>query len=118
MEDNNLGESNEEIMDIEDRNALIKCRKKIIKDLDVRVIIDSLIETKVVDQVLYEKIKSEVIFGVWGRAVRHEILKFCSLLKVTVFANVKDGYKFLPNSLHTRLILRTLPVCDDFLDDR
>ena len=47
-------------MDLKDKNALIQCRTKIIKDLDVRIIIDALLETRVVDENLYEKIKNEV----------------------------------------------------------
>lgn len=47
-------------MDWRDKNALLQCRTKIIKDLDVRIIIDALLESRVVDECLYEKIKKEV----------------------------------------------------------
>ena len=47
-------------MDVNDKNALLQCRTKIIKDLDIRIVIDSLLESRVVDESLYEKIKKEV----------------------------------------------------------
>ena len=56
----NISDQQEEIMDIQDRNALLRCRTKIVKDLDVRLIIDSLIETKVIDANFYDTLKSQV----------------------------------------------------------
>ena len=53
-------------MDLRDKNALIQCRTKIIKDLDVRIIIDALLETRVVDENLYERIKKEVTLKFCG----------------------------------------------------
>ena len=50
----------DEIMDVLNRNALLRCRTKIVKDLDVRLIIDSLIETKVIDTNFYEQLKGQV----------------------------------------------------------
>ena len=50
---------NEE-MDIRDRNALLSCRQKIVQDLDVRLVIERLIEAKIVDLEQYEQIKSKV----------------------------------------------------------
>ena len=47
-------------MDLRDKNALLQCRTRIIKDLDIRIVIDSLLESRVVDENLYEKIKNEV----------------------------------------------------------
>lgn len=47
-------------MDVDSRNALLRCRNKIVKDLDVKYIIDSLIESRIIDQNLYDQIKSEV----------------------------------------------------------
>ena len=47
-------------MDLKDKNALLQCRTKIIKDLDIRIVIDTLLESRVVDESLYEKIKKEV----------------------------------------------------------
>lgn len=47
-------------MEVDCRNALLRCRNKIVKDLDVKYIIDSLIESRIIDQNLYDQIKSEV----------------------------------------------------------
>ena len=47
-------------MDLKDKNALLQCRTRIIKDLDIRIVIDSLLESRVVDENLYERIKNEV----------------------------------------------------------
>ena len=56
----NFSSEQDEIMDVLNRNALLRCRTKIVKDLDVRLIIDSLIETKVIDTNFYEQLKGQV----------------------------------------------------------
>ena len=56
----NFDQQEEEEMDVQNRNALLRCRTKIVKDLDVRLIIDSLIETKVIDINFYEQLKAQV----------------------------------------------------------
>ena len=56
----NFCSEQDEIMDVLNRNALLRCRTKIVKDLDVRLIIDSLIETKVIDTNFYEQLKGQV----------------------------------------------------------
>ena len=56
----NFCSEQDEIMDILNRNALLRCRTKIVKDLDVRLIIDSLIETKVIDTNFYEQLSQFV----------------------------------------------------------
>ena len=63
----NFSSEQDEIMDVLNRNALLRCRTKIVKDLDVRLIIDSLIETKVIDTNFYEQLKGQVC----------NILSFC-----------------------------------------
>ena len=47
-------------MDVRDRIVLEKCRSKIIKDLDIKHVIDDLIAMKLVDDRNYEQIKSQV----------------------------------------------------------
>ena len=42
------------------KDALVKCRKQIMADLDVAYIIDFLVENKVIDDQAYLHIKSEV----------------------------------------------------------
>ena len=59
----NFSSEQDEIMDVLNRNALLRCRTKIVKDLDVRLIIDSLIETKVIDTNFYEQLKGQVCKG-------------------------------------------------------
>ena len=56
----NFSDQQDEMMDVQNRNALLRCRTKIVKDLDVRLIIDSLIETKVIDANFYDTLKSQV----------------------------------------------------------
>ena len=47
-------------MDVRDRIVLEKCRSQIIKDLDIKHVIDDLIAMKLVDDRNYEQIKSQV----------------------------------------------------------
>ena len=47
----------EEIMDIRMRDALNRCRTKIIKDLEIKHVIDALLEAKIVDSHFYDQIK-------------------------------------------------------------
>ena len=49
-------------MDVRDRIVLEKCRSKIIKDLDIKHVIDDLIAMKLVDDRNYEQIKSQVSY--------------------------------------------------------
>ena len=42
------------------QNALTRCRSQIVKDLDVRYIIDKLIEDQVIDQITHDLIMKQV----------------------------------------------------------
>lgn len=52
-------EENQE-MDTQSRNALLRCRNKILQDLEVSYIIDCLIENRVVDMNFCDQIKAKV----------------------------------------------------------
>ncbi len=60
MSDDVNFEGDDLTMEPADRMALVKCRAKILEDLDVRLIIDFLLETRVVDDKIYEQINSEI----------------------------------------------------------
>ena len=71
-------------MDLRDKNALLQCRTRIIKDLDIRIVIDSLLESRVVDENLYEKIKNEV---------SKKIAKNCNFILTSFWQNSKNHEK-------------------------
>ena len=82
----NFDQQEEEEMDIQNRNALLRCRTKIVKDLDVRLIIDSLIETKVIDINFYEQLKAQVNYiqtsPIVSRLTRNTNAKFIGTLEI------------------------------------
>ena len=87
-------------MDLRDKNALIQCRTKIIKDLDVRIIIDALLETRIVDENLYEKIKNEVsskfdIFSKFVKVRENVIFVYVLLFWPAGFTRFCDKYGIL-----------------------
>ena len=47
-------------MNFMEKNALQKCRTQIVKDLDIRLIVDDLIAFKVISESDYELIKNQV----------------------------------------------------------
>ena len=47
-------------MDFMEKNALQRCRTQIVKDLDIRLIVDDLIAFKVISESDYELIKNQV----------------------------------------------------------
>ena len=57
----NLQEDESEEMEAASRRALLSCRNKIVKDLDIRLIVDALIESRILDQNLYDQIRAQVI---------------------------------------------------------
>ena len=53
-------EATEGEMDFMEKNALQRCRTQIVKDLDIRLIVDDLIAFKVISESDYELIKNQV----------------------------------------------------------
>ena len=60
VENDDESETIEGEMDFMEKNALQKCRTQIVKDLDIRLIVDDLIAFKVISESDYELIKNQV----------------------------------------------------------
>ena len=60
VENDDENETIEGEMDFMEKNALQRCRTQIVKDLDIRLIVDDLIAFKVISESDYELIKNQV----------------------------------------------------------
>ena len=125
-------------MDLKDKNALLQCRTRIIKDLDIRIVIDSLLESRVVDENLYERIKNEVsliFFCVkfawflkthffWQPTIQDQARQLLDILPYRgpkafpIFVDVlKEDYEWLADDLEEALTLKTEDVTDEVETD-
>eukprot|EP00093_Oithona_nana_P003120 03120.XXX_25445_26359_1 [CDS] Oithona nana genome sequencing. len=104
-------------MDLKDKNALLQCRTRIIKDLDIRIVIDSLLESRVVDENLYERIKNEPTIQDQARQLL-DILPYRGPKAFPIFVDVlKEDYEWLADDLEEALTLKTEDVTDEVETD-
>ncbi len=62
-----------------DRSRLLRCRKQIVEDLEVRVITDYLLENRVLDRQSVQEVEAEVLQTVFWHVLVMSICKFNSI---------------------------------------